>query len=246
MKRLRVDDYDMAYIEVGAGPPLLCIHGSLGDFRTWSPVLGPLSQRRHVIVPSLRRFFPEHWDGHGTGFTIARHVADTIGFIAALGLGPLDLMGHSRGGHIAFRVAQQRPDLVRRLILAEPGGALDPSLDPDGEAARMPQLREHFEAAAKVLAAGDIDRGLQIFFDGSEGPDVWRTMSELTKQPFRDNARTMIGQINEQRPPFTRADAEAVKTPTLLIGGSDTPGLLPLVLRVLGRHMPNARIVILP
>ena len=39
-------------------------------------------------------------------------------------------MGHSRGGHIAFRVAQQRPDLLRKLVLAEPGGDLDASLDP--------------------------------------------------------------------------------------------------------------------
>jgi pimeloyl-ACP methyl ester carboxylesterase len=246
MKRLRVDDYDMAYIEVGAGPALVCIHGSLNDFRIWSPVLGPLSQRRRVVAPSLRRYFPEHWDGIGPGFTIARHVADTIGFIVALDLGPVDLMGHSRGGHIAFRAAQQRPDLVRRLILAEPGGALDPSLDPEGEAARMPQLREQFEAAANVIATGDIDRGLEVFFDAEDGPGAWRAYPELVKQPLRDNARTMIGQVNEQRPPFTRADAEAVKTPTLVVGGSDTPGVLPLVLRALGRHMPNSSVVMIP
>src|SRR5262249_40926245 len=94
--------------------------------------------------------------------------------------------------------------------------------------------------------SGDIDRGLEVFFDASDGPDAWRAFPEMVKQPLRDNARTMIGQVNEQRPPFTRADAEAVETPTLLIGGSETPGLLPLVLRVLGRHMPDARIVIIP
>jgi pimeloyl-ACP methyl ester carboxylesterase len=246
MERLRVDDYDMAYLDIGAGPPLVCIHGSLNDFRIWSPVLGPLSRKRRVIAPSLRRYFPEHWDGHGTGFTIARHVADTIQFIAGLGLGPVDLMGHSRGGHIAFRVAQQRPELIRRLILAEPGGALDPSLDPEGEAARLPQLREAFTAAAKHIEAGDIDRGLEVFFDAEDGPGSWRAYPELVKQPLRDNARTMIGQVNEGRPPFTRADAEAVTTPTLLILGSETTGILPLVLRVLAKHMPNASTALIP
>jgi pimeloyl-ACP methyl ester carboxylesterase len=246
MKRLRVDDYDMAYLDIGAGLPLVCIHGSLNDYRIWSPVLGPLTQRRRVIAPSLRRFFPEHWDGVGPGFTIARHVADTIGFVAGLGLGPVDLMGHSRGGHIAFRVAQQRPELVRRLILAEPGGALDPSLDPDGEAARLPQIKEAFAAAAKHIAAGDIERGLEVFFDAEDGPGAWRAYPEMVKQPLRDNARTMIGQVNEQRPPFTRADTAAVKTPTLLIGGSDTTGILPLVLRILAKHMPNAKTVMIP
>ena len=61
---------------------------------------------------------------------MAQHTADVIGFIEKLNAGPVDLIGHSRGGHIGFRVAQARPDLLRRLILAEPGGDLDATLDP--------------------------------------------------------------------------------------------------------------------
>jgi esterase len=151
MLHQRVNGYDMAYIEVGLGQPLVCLHGSLGDFRSWFPVLGPLSRRRRVIVPSLRRYFPEHWDGVGGGFTIAQHVADVIAFLEALG-GPLDLLGHSRGGHIAFRVAQQRPDLLRRLVLAEPGGDLDASLlSVDGGS--LPSLR------SRIAVAVEKDRG---------------------------------------------------------------------------------------
>src|SRR6478672_10422242 len=115
----RVNGYHLAYIELGRGVPLVCVHGTLGDFRVWSPVMGPLSQRHRVISLSLRHFFPEHWDGVGTDYKIAQHVADVVGFIAAMGEGPVDLMGHSRGGHIAFRVAQQQPELLRRLVLAE-------------------------------------------------------------------------------------------------------------------------------
>ena len=55
----RVNGYDMAYIELGEGPPLVCVHGTLGDFRVWSPVLGPLSRQRRVVSLSLRHFFPE-------------------------------------------------------------------------------------------------------------------------------------------------------------------------------------------
>jgi pimeloyl-ACP methyl ester carboxylesterase len=47
----RVNGYKMAYIEVGQGdPPLVCVHGTVGDFRVWSPVLGPLSQQRRVLL----------------------------------------------------------------------------------------------------------------------------------------------------------------------------------------------------
>src|SRR5271165_4478424 len=122
MQTLHVNGYDMAYLEIGLGPPLVCVHGTLGDFRTWSAVFGPLSKQHRVISVSLRRFFPEHWDGAGDDFKMAQHVADVIAFIERLDAGPVDLMGHSRGGHIAFRVAEQRPGLLRRLVLAEPGG----------------------------------------------------------------------------------------------------------------------------
>jgi len=129
MQTIHVNGYDMAYLDVGKGPPLVCVHGSLSDFRIWGAVIGPLSARHRVIAPSLRHFFPEHWDGVGDTYSIAQHVQDVITFIEKLGVGRVDLMGHSRGGHISFRAAQRRPDLLRKLILAEPGGELDATLD---------------------------------------------------------------------------------------------------------------------
>ena len=110
MQTLHVNGTDMAYLEVGRGPPLVCVHGSLGDFRSWLAVIGPLSKKHRVIAVSLRHFFPEHWDGLGDTYSIARHVADLIGFIEKLDAGPVDLMGHSRGGPVSFRAEQRRPD----------------------------------------------------------------------------------------------------------------------------------------
>ena len=134
MQTLRVNGYDMPYLEVGqakdGGHPLVCVHGTLGDFRTWYAVLGPLSRKHRVIAVSLRHFFPEHWDGVGDDYRMAQHVADVIAFLEQIDPRPVDLMGHSRGGHIAFRVAQQRPDLLRKVVLAEPGGDFDATLDP--------------------------------------------------------------------------------------------------------------------
>ena len=55
MQTLHVNGYDMAYLEVGQGHPLICVHGTLGDFRTWYAVLGPLSKQHRVMSVSLRR-----------------------------------------------------------------------------------------------------------------------------------------------------------------------------------------------
>jgi esterase len=244
MQTIPVNGYEMAYLDIGDGPPLVCVHGTLGDFRTWFSVLGPLSQKRRVVSVSLRHFFPEHWDGIGDDYLMTQHVADMIGFIEKLGAGPVDLMGHSRGGHISFRVAQQRSELLRRLVLAEPGGELDPSLDP---AASGPSPRAaRIATSAEKIAAGDIEGGLKVFFDAIAGEGAWSRLHAAPKQQLRDNAMTLIGQAGENRRPYTRTEAESIRTPTLLIGGANTRGTLPVILRALAAHIPGARTAMIP
>jgi pimeloyl-ACP methyl ester carboxylesterase len=245
MQSLQVNGYDMAYLEVGHGPPLVCVHSSLCDFRIWSAVLGPLTRKHRVIVVSLRHFFPEHWDGVGDTYSIAQHVADVIAFIEQIEPKPVDLMGHSRGGHICFHVAQRRPDLLRKLILAEPGGELDETLDPEFKPGPSP-LAARIAASAEVIARGDIDGGLQIFIDALEGPGAWKRLPAAPKQLLRDNATTLIGQTRDKRPPFSKADAESIRTPTLFIGGANTNGALPKVLRALAEHVKGSRIEMIP
>jgi esterase len=245
MQTLSVNGYDIAYLEVGRGPPLVCVHGTLGDFRTWLAVVGPLSKTRRVISLSLRHFFPAHWDGVGDDYRMAQHVADVIGFIEKLGAGPVDLMGHSRGGYISFRVAEQRPDLLRKLILAEPGGELDRSLDPTADSGPSPRASRIAVSAEKVRD-GDIDGALMPFVDMIDGEGAWARLPATPRQQLRDNAYTLIGQVDENRQPYTRAEAESIKTPALLIGGADTRGALPAVLRALSAHLPGARTAMIP
>ena len=241
MQTLHVNGYDMAYLEVGRGPPLVCVHGTLGDFRTWSAVMGPLSKSYRVISVSLRHFFPEHWDGIGSDYKMSQHVADVIAFIEQIEPKPVDLMGHSRGGHVAFRVAEQRPELLRKLILAEPGGDLDATLDAAAAPGAPSALGARIAASAEKVKAGDIEGALQGFFDGIDGEGAWARLPAATKQQLRDNAFTLIGQIHENRRPYSKADAQSIKPPTLFIGGAETKGMLPAITRALSPHVPAAR-----
>ena len=246
MQTFRVNGYDLAYLEVGEGHPLVCVHGTLGDFRTWYSVLGPLSKSHRVISVSLRHFFPEHWDAIGDDYRMAQHVADAIAFIEQVTPGPVDLMGHSRGGHIAFRVAQARPDLLRKLVLAEPGGDLDASLPlPEGTPA-YPPLAAKTIRSVEMIRAGDIEGALQNFYESIEGDGSWRRVPAAAKQQLRDNTPTLLGQINEQRRPYTLADAQAIRTPALLIGGGATTGSLSLMWRVLAEHIKGVQTAVIP
>jgi pimeloyl-ACP methyl ester carboxylesterase len=63
---------------------------------------------------------------------------------------------------------------------------------------------------------------------------------------LRDNAMTLIGQKRDQRPPFSKADAEAIRTPTLFIGGASTKGTLPKVLHALAANVKGSRTAMIP
>jgi esterase len=140
-------------------------------------------------------------------------------------------------------VAQSRPDLPRRVILAEPGGALDASIAP-ADMPTFPSMRAATQMAAEKITGGDIDGGLAAF---NESVGIcWNDLSAATKQMLRDNAMTLPGQVNEQREPFTRADAEAIRVPALFIGGGASLGPAPVVPRALAAHVPGARTEIIP
>lgn len=244
MKTLRVNGYDMAYVELGEGTPLICVHGTLGDFRTFQAVMGPLSRDHRVIAVSLRHFFPEHWDGVGNDYKMAQHVADMIAFIEQIEPSPVDLMGHSRGGHIAFRLAQTRPDLLRRLILAEPGGVLDATLAPSDHHKLISRFAPGLDLAAKIRA-GDLEGALRHFYEGAEGPGRWAGVPEPTKQQLRDNVFTLLGQVDEDRKPFAKSDAQSIVTPTLFIGGTEANGSLAQVMRALAAEIAGAQIAVI-
>ncbi len=168
---------------------------------------------------SMRHSWPGNWPTSGGDFRIDTHVADVAAFIGALREEKVALLGHSRGGHIALRVAERHPSLLRALILAEPGGELDESLG--GKLGGAGQASA-FAKAADLVAAGDEEGGLRIIAEHTGGPGAWERRPEERKAISRANARTMLGQRDEQRRPYARATVATVRTPTLFLCGANT------------------------
>jgi len=78
------------------------------------------------------------------------------------------------------------------------------------------------------------------------GPGTWDRTPEPRKQMLRDNALTMLGQIKEQRAPFARADAEAIRAPTLLLAGERSPASFHRILDGLETAIRNVRRAVIP
>lgn len=228
----------MRYVEAGSGPLLLLVHGSLCDYRFWRPQMEPLAARRRVVAVSLRHYWPETWDGKDRDFSPQQHADDLAAFITALDAGPADLVGHSRGGTVAYRLAQQHPDLLRSLVLAEPGlgvaaipGELPVDVDRDGFRQR----------ALALISGGDADAGLELFIDTVSGPGTWKRMVPWLRRMMQDNAGTLFGQAAESYDSVTAATALRLRQPLLLIGGAQSPAPYPALLDALASLLPGAR-----
>ena len=94
MRTVDVHGHSMAYVEHGAGAPIVLVHGSLSDWRTFAGVMGALGARHRAIAVSLRHYYPQRWDGHGGRFSMRQHVEDVAAFLhTVLGGEPAHLVG---------------------------------------------------------------------------------------------------------------------------------------------------------
>jgi pimeloyl-ACP methyl ester carboxylesterase len=114
---VEIDGLRLAYERAGDGPPLLLLHGYIGDGRsTFSRQLDELSDEFTVVA----------WDAPGAGrssdppesFALRDYADSLAGFIAALDLSRPHVVGLSFGGALALELYARHPAIPRSLVLA--------------------------------------------------------------------------------------------------------------------------------
>lgn len=96
-------------------PTLVIAHGLYGSGRNWGVIARRLADRRDVVAVDMRNH------GDSPRFPTQSYpemAVDLAEVIESLGA-PVDLLGHSMGGKSAMQLALTRPDLIRRLVVAD-------------------------------------------------------------------------------------------------------------------------------
>ncbi len=126
---INVGGVEFAYRQLGpdTGAPVVFLTHLAAVLDNWDPrVVDGIAAKHRVIT------FDNRGVGASSGSTpttIQEMATDAVTFIRALGLDQVDLFGFSMGGMIAQVIAQQEPQLVRKLILAGTGPAGGEDID---------------------------------------------------------------------------------------------------------------------
>lgn len=240
---VRVNGYPLAYVEAGRGKPVLLIHGSLNDYRVWANQIPAFAASFRVIAVSLRHYYPERWDGRGSTFSLAQHASDLAAFVKALGLGQVHLVGHSRGGAVAYLLARDAPELVRSLVLAEPRGLED--LVPDAANEEHSSIKSVFEELQSNLRDGFTFEAARAFIDSLNGCGSWDTMPDLQKSIILDNIGTAVD--TGELPGMRGEDIAHFSFPILLVRGERCLARYELGLEAMRRFNPAiGNVVVIP
>ena len=134
------------------------------------PLIAELSETNRTIAVSLRHYYPEKWNGKGNDLSLQQHAGDMAAFIKALNVGPVNLLGHSRGGAVALLTASQHPELIKRLILAEPAPLVSMASQFPGAISETQKRQSILEKMNQYYRKGDTEGGLRVFVNYIAGP----------------------------------------------------------------------------
>lgn len=229
----KVNGLNMYYEDHGRGPPLVLIHGGIGNSgMNWAPSIPIFSKKFRVIAPDSR--------GHGKTdnprgeFSYKLMADDTVALIKELGLEQPIIYGWSDGGQIALEIGINYPGLTKAIIA---GGVL-------------PEISEQYLEGMQSFGALGPGR---VSFDKfkEEYPDFAKAMPELHSPVygsdyFVEGLFVNISKMwfNPQEFPGDRLSK--ITDPTLVLHGDrDEVISLEDPIRIY-RMIPNAELAIIP
>jgi pimeloyl-ACP methyl ester carboxylesterase len=233
-----VNGVTIAYLRAGSGPPLVCLHGIGSSARSWGFQLQDLSDELSVIA----------WDTPGYGgssdppadeLSMRDYANYLVGFLDALDLPRVHLMGLSWGGILALECYARAPERVRSLVLADT--LLGYGMVPAEERERL--LRERLAPLEQLGPAGMAEQRAPRLLTADAPAELLAEVRSIMAQVHPAGYRLAAIAMGN-------ADVSAVlprvAVPTLLLWGQHDQ-VTPLdTAEVFKQAIPGARFIMIP
>lgn len=259
MPEMAINGSQLRYRETGDGDPLILVHGSQSDARTWDRLIDRFGEHYRTIVYSRRYHWPNAPIPEGVDYAMGQQVNDLEGLIVELGAQSAHVVGHSYGAYLALLLTLKNPALVRSLVLAEPPIlpllVSVPSNIRDLLRLFLKRPRVAMSVAwfairgmGPALAAfekGDKEQGLEIFSRAVLGSEAFNRLSDDRLEQARANL--IVSEfLGSGLAPITDEEVAQVRQPTLLVESERGPKLFKHILEHLETLMEKSERVRIP
>lgn len=230
---------------VGAGEPLLLLHGFSGDSTTWHRIAKALADRWRVIMLDILGHGASDKPPNVESYRMESVAADIMDLLDQLEIKRTHLLGYSMGGRLALVMAQRYPERIHSLTLESASPGLADETD-------RSQRRRRDQALADEIEA----KGIPFFVEYWEGLPLWASQSKLPpellesqrQQRLRNSA---LGLANSLRglgagaQPNLWPDLPALQLPILLLVGAEDRKFR-RINQAMAAHLPNAQLRLVP
>ncbi len=107
---------NLNFKRLGSGEPLIILHGLMGMLDNWQGPAKVYSEYFDTIIVDARNHGKSF---HSSEFNYDVMMEDVLALCEELNLNEVNVLGHSMGGKTAMKIAQNYPDVVRKLIVAD-------------------------------------------------------------------------------------------------------------------------------
>jgi pimeloyl-ACP methyl ester carboxylesterase len=235
--QVQVEGLRIAYERAGEGAPLVLLQGFVGDAQsTWRRQIDELSDEFTVVA----------WDGPGAGrssdpaesFTLPDYADCLAGFLDAVGLGRVHLVGLSFGGALALEFYRRFPTTVMSLVLAGAYAGWVGSLPSEIAEQRLEQSLRASQLPPTEFMAAMLPTMFSPAAANEAADEFAASLTEFHPAGFRAMARACAADLRDVLP--------QVQVPTLLLYGDDDVRAPLSVGHALNEAITNSKLVVMP
>jgi epoxide hydrolase 4 len=228
------DGVRLAFVQTGAGPLIVFLHGHPDDGTLYDAQLREFSRDYLAVAANLRGYPPSDAPPAVDAYTMPHLLNDVHGLLDHFGRERCVLVGNDWGGYVAWVFASAYPDRVERLvILNAPHPAIHlHNVRTDPAQNRASQYERDYNAALPPYP---------VWYNYYRADPIKTpaTLAEAAVTEAPDLAAHFFAGV--AKPPATTS--LRVSVPTLVIWGMRDPSLLPSQLEGLEAYAPNVRVV---
>ncbi|MEP6756849.1 MAG: alpha/beta hydrolase [Chthonomonadales bacterium] len=248
LQTYKVNGAELAVYESGSGDPIVFVHGSLGDYRTWGAIQRRLRGDFRTISYSRRYNYPNATRWTQKDYSPLLDAEDLLELLIQLSVQKAVIVASSFGGTAALHAALLDPSRISGLVLVEPalrGWLKDLA---NGEKLTDEFFDHAWHPAKLAFDAGDDERAIGLLLDGFNGPGTFAAFTPPMRRALMQNSWEMRLAL-QQEPNVSYLSRSSIRTltlPTLVVCGENSPHMYRLIAEELLAQLDQARMTTVP